>query len=406
MKQFSKKITLLSLPLALGVLILLSFNKDKFSRIYHVLNLFDEDRIVENFRSMNEHFPYLPMVAATDPYIYENGAPYHIPKSFPYDEAELKTDFFLKGSKTTGLLIIKKNKIVFEEYYLGNTPTTQNISWSMAKSFVSTMIGIAYDEGLIIDLDQAVETLAPQLKGTAYEGVTIKNVLEMSTGVAFNEDYGDFFSDINKWGRAFAWGSSQDEFVATLIREKPQGTYHHYVSIDTHVLSMVLREVTGQSLTDYMQEKLWNPLGMEFDGYWATDDQGTEVALCGLNATLRDYGKLGSLYLNKGFWNGQQIIPEAWVEASVNPSGPHLLPGKNNPNSAHELGYGYQWWIPEGNEGEFLAQGVYNQNIYVNPSKDLVIVKLSANDRFNQVDYLPSQWQVAMAFYRKISNNL
>lgn len=400
-----KKATLIPIVLFLIVVSIAALFQTEIRRLYHVLSLFDEDRIVENFRTMGKHFPMSELSASHDSFTYERAEKYVLPESFTYRKEEVSTGFFLAGSKTTGLLIIKNDSIVLEEYFLGNTEATKNISWSMAKSFVATLVGIAVDQGFIKELTDPVDKYVPELKGTAYEGVQIKNVLQMSSGVKFNEDYDDFGSDINRWGRAFALGKSQDDFAGTLIKEREQGVYNKYVSIDTHVLSMVLSRATGQSLTEYMQAKLWDPLGMEYDGYWNADDYGTEVALCGLNATLRDFGKLGSLYLNKGRWRGEQLVSEDWINDSVTPNAPHLLPGKDNPNSAHELGYGYQWWVPEGEDGEFLAQGVYNQNIYVNPTKKIVIVKLSANDKFNDDSYIPTQWQAALAFYRTVSNS-
>ncbi|WP_462251691.1 serine hydrolase domain-containing protein [Ekhidna sp.] len=399
----SKKVTLISLSILVISIILFSLSFRKLERLYHVLTLFDEDKIAENFRSMDKHFPMKRMNPSFNPFYYGIGNQIELPETFTYQSKEFSTDSFLIGSKTTGLLILKNDEIVYEKYFLGNTPSTKNISWSMAKSFVATLVGIAHDDGHIENINDMADKYVPELVGTAYEGVTIKNILQMSSGVRFNEDYDDFFSDINRWGRAFALGSSQDEFATSLVRQRPQGIFNQYVSIDTHVLSMIVSRATGRSLTDYMNEKLWKPLGMEYDGYWTTDDSGTEVALCGLNATLRDFGKLGSLYLNNGRWRGRQIVSKEWIRMSVTATEKHLMPGKNNPRSAHELGYGYQWWIPEGSEGEFLAQGVYNQNIYVNPTKQLVIVKLSANNKFNDELHIPSRWQAALEFYRSIA---
>jgi len=240
-----------------------------------------------------------------------------------------------------------------------------------------------------------VEAYVPELKGTAYGDVRIKDVLQMSTGVKFNEDYGDFNSDINRWGRGFAMGGSQDEFAATLERELEPGTVNHYVSINTHVLGMILTKATGRSVNDYMQEKLWEPLGMEYDACWLIDGEGMEMVLGGLNTTLRDYAKIGSLFMHEGKWKGKQLIPEPWVRASLTPDAPHLMPGE-------EFGYGYQWWIPKSDEGEFMAVGIYNQNIYINPTTKTVIVKLSANPRYNEADYVPSNDNAALELYREI----
>jgi len=148
-----------------------------------------------------------------------------------------------------------------------------------------------------------------------------------------------------------------------------------------------------------MQEKLWEPLGMEYDAYWLKDGEDMEMVLGGLNTTLRDYAKIGSLFMHKGNWNGKQLIPEPWIRASLTPDAPHVQPGE-------EFGYGYQWWIPESDEGEFMAVGIYNQNIYINPTSKTVIVKLSANPRYNDNEYVPSNDAAAIEMYREIVSKL
>ena len=266
----------------------------------------------------------------------------------------------------------------------------------MAKSFISALIGIAVNEGHIKSIEQSVDAYATSLGGSGYEGVSIKNVLQMSSGVAFNEDYGDFYSDINRWGRDFSLGNSQDAFAATLKNDIEPGTVNHYVSINTHVLGMVLTQATGRSITDYMQEKLYNPMGMEHDGLWIIDGQGMEMALGGLNLTLRDFAKLGSLYLHDGTFNGQQIVPASWVADSRTMDQPHLLPG-------NDFGYGYQWWMVGGDSGEFMAMGVYGQYIYINPETNTVIVKNSANPFYNDTSYIPSSDFAHLALFRALS---
>ena len=304
------------------------------------------------------------------------------------------------------MLILQNDSLRFEKYYLGHSESTRHISWSVAKSFVSALMGIAIEEGHIKSIDQKIEEYLPELIGSGYEGVRIKDLLQMSTGVAFNEDYGDFNSDINRWGRSFALGGSQDAFAATLVNERPPGTYNHYVSINTHVIGMIIVKATGQTLSKYLEEKLWKRFGAEYNAYWIKDDKGMEMALGGLNVTLRDYAKMGQLYLRKGNWNGEQLVPEAWVKASVTPDAPHIMPG-DNPNSAHSpFGYGFQWWIPPGDEGEFLARGVYNQYIYVNPTTSTVIVKNSANYNFNDATNPYGDGMAHMEFFRTIAKKL
>jgi CubicO group peptidase (beta-lactamase class C family) len=284
---------------------------------------------------------------------------------------------------TTGLLVIKGGRIVFENYYQGNQPDTRTIAMSVSKSLVSCLIGIALAEGKISDLQDPVDKYAPQLKGGGYEGVSLKNVLQMSSGIRFTEDYGDLKSDIVRMVASFLTGSVND-FVAVLPNERTPGTFNRYVSADTQVLGMVLAGATGQSLTDYGQEKLWGPLGAEYDAEWLTDAKGVEMAFGGLNATLRDYARFGWLYLKKGRnFKGRQLVPEAWVMASVTPDAPHLMPGRDNPASSFPMGYGYQWWIPENPQGDFTAIGIYGQFIYVHPVHQVVIAKTSAYVDYN-----------------------
>ena len=368
----------------------------KIKALNTTLTLFDEDKIVENFRSVAEFWPTRSLTQAKVPYVYNYGDPLNVPSSFAYNDQKLGTQQFLKDSWTTGLIVIQNDEIALEDYYLGNSAVTQNISWSMAKSFISALIGIAVNEGHIKSIEQSVDAYATSLGGSGYEGVSIKNVLQMSSGVAFNEDYGDFYSDINRWGRDFSLGNSQDAFAATLKNDIEPGTVNHYVSINTHVLGMVLTQATGRSITDYMQEKLYNPMGMEHDGLWIIDGQGMEMALGGLNLTLRDFAKLGSLYLHDGTFNGQQIVPASWVADSRTMDQPHLLPG-------NDFGYGYQWWMVGGDSGEFMAMGVYGQYIYINPETNTVIVKNSANPFYNDTSYIPSSDFAHLALFRALS---
>ena len=366
--------------------------------LYRVVHLFDADRIVENFRSADQLGATRIMTASSEQRPYPSGAEIELPDGFIFDKQMLSTEQFLADSWTTGLLVIQDDRIVYERYSLGHSESTRTISWSMAKSFISAMIGIALDEGSIASIEQPVDFYVPELQGSGYETVRIKDVLQMSSGIAFNEDYGDFNSDINRWGRGFALGSPQDKFAASLTRGREPGTLNHYVSIDTHVLSMVLSRATGKSITGYMQEKLYQPLGMEYDGYWLVDGAGKEMALGGLNLTMRDFAKLGSLYLNHGELDGKQIVPANWIAASTVADAPHLQPAEG------DFGYGYQWWLPLSDDGEYMAMGVYGQYIYINPSKSMVVVKLSANPRYNDISYVPSSDFSHLAFFRSIDS--
>lgn len=351
------------------------FNR-QLTRLYHVLTLFEPDRIVENFRSMDRLFPCRTVRRGGPPHVFER-SPGALPELYTYKGQTKRVEEFLEKTWTTGFIVIQDGRIVFEEYYRGNTEASHWISWSVGKSFVSALVGIALEEGAIQDIEDPVTRYVPFLKGSGYDGVPIKHVLQMSSGIRFNEDYADFFSDINRMGRVFALGGSMDDFVASLENEHAPGTRYHYVSMDTQVLGMVLREATDQDLSSYLEEKVWQRVGMESDAFWIVDGDGMELTFGGLNAVLRDYARFGLLYLHEGSWKGRQVVPADWIQASVTPDALHLRPGPD-PSTASVLGYGYQWWIPGNPEGDFMAIGICNQFIYVHPGLKVVIAKTSA----------------------------
>jgi CubicO group peptidase (beta-lactamase class C family) len=387
------------------LLVLIAFvllYQQNIQRLYTAITLYDEDKIVHNFLSMPESFNATRIPPSTEPFVFPQQLT-SLPETFTLEDSSLNLKDFLVDSGTTGLLVIKDGVIRFEQYYLGNEAGKQHISFSVAKSFISALLGIAINDGLIKSIEQPITDYVPELVGSGYDGVRIKDILQMSSGVKFNEDYGDFYSDINRFSRATAFGTSLDEFSASLVREREPGTYNHYVSIDTQVLGMLLTRVTHKTLSEYLQEKIWQPLGMEYQAFWLKDDVGMELALGGLNVSLRDYAKLGWLYLNKGKWGETQIVPAQWVIDSTTPDAPHLMPGKNNPASSSSFGYGYQWWIPLGADDEFAAQGIYHQFIYVDPDQHTVIVKTSANHRYNDKSLHWSDKHMAM--FRAISQH-
>ncbi|MCB1646353.1 MAG: serine hydrolase [Pseudomonadales bacterium] len=359
-----------------------------------------------NFNRMAELFPVSTMTAASESAPFPAGIAAALPESYDYDGKARSVEDFLNDTDTAALLVVQQGKIRYEQYWRTGGPEVQWLSMSVAKSFTSAALGIAVHEGLIGSIEDPADLYLPWLKGSAYDGVRIKDILQMSSGTLWNEDYSDPEADVFKLGAIMAAGGSLQEMIKTLKRERDPGTFNQYNSTDTQVLGLLLRQVTGRSVADYMEEKLWHPLGMESNGYWMTDDEGAEMTFGGLNATARDYAKLGQLYLQNGNWQGRQIVPSDWVKASVTPDAPHLQPGEN-PLSDYVMGYGYQWWIPEGKDGEFSAIGVYNQFIYVHPPSQTVIVKLSANSNYGMTDD-ESSWREleTMALFRSIVRHL
>ena len=382
-KKNKKNNWLRIIGMGMGCLLLLvavigSWKSREIYRFYKVVTLFDEGNIVENFRSMADIFPYHVVKRSGSVFEFEK-APQPLPEDYTYNGKQYNFRQVMKDTWTTGLIVIKDDRICFEEYYLGHNPDKLHISWSVGKSFVSAMVGIAQAEGKIKSILQPVSDIVPRLKGTGYDGVPLKDVLQMSSGVRFNEDYADFSSDINRMGRTIALGNSINEFAASLTSERKSGEFHHYVSMDTQVLGMVLQQVTGVTPSAYLEEKIWTKIGMQSDSKWLVDDYDMELVFGTLNVTLRDYARFGRLYLEGGNWNGKQVVPAQWVKDSITPDAVHLQPGKNQ-HSNTKMGYGYQWWIPETRKGgDFMALGVHGQFIYINPGKRVVIVKSSAD---------------------------
>lgn len=365
-------------------------------RLNSMLNLYNEDKISYNFINMKEIFPYTsPIKASNTPYIFET-AEFELPESFKNSEGlELNMQDELTYYNTDGLIILKDGVMLYEDYWNGNDISSQHISWSVAKSFLSALVGIALNEGLIENINDPITKYLDDFYGTGYEGVSIKDLLQMSSGVRFNEDYGDPKSDINKFGEAVALGTPFRKFAKTLEREREPGTYNHYVSINSEMLGMLIMEVTGKTLEDYLYEKIWSQIGMESDAYYITDSVGNAMALGGLNATLRDYAKFGQLYLNKGMWEGKQIVPSEWVEASYFLDAPHVQPMAGE-LSANTWGYGYQWWVPGFPATDYTAAGVYNQYIYIDPVSNVVIAKTSSNFRFTSERQKSKDAHIAM----------
>ena len=387
------------LLIAVGLILLmavgaLAYYYPTIQRLQHVIHLFDEDVIVHNFQNMDEIFEVSILEPSPNPLVFPKKQDYELMEEFQFEDSTYNLAQYLKETNHEGLLILYKDTVVFEQYANGLTENTRHISWSVSKSMLATLLGIAHDQGLF-QLDEPLTKYLPQFVGTGYDGVPIKHILQMSSGVGFNEDYTDYNSDINRFGRTFAKGTSFEEFAKSLKNQRPSGTYCHYVSMDTQVLGILLAKVTGQSLTAFAQNQLWNPIGMQDQATWVVDNTGFEMALGGMNVTLRDYAKLGALYLHEGKLNGQKIVSADWIKAATTPDAPHLQPGDHG-HSSHHYGYGFQWWIPEGEEGDYFAAGIYNQYVYVQPKKDLVIVKLTANHHFKTQGAITKDVHMAM----------
>jgi CubicO group peptidase (beta-lactamase class C family) len=285
---------------------------------------------------------------------------------------------YLARNRIAGILVLKDGEIAFEDYELGIGPDTRWLSFSMAKSISSTLVGAALADGSISSLDDPVVRYVPGLKGSAYDGVSVRQVLTMSSGVRWDETYTDPKSDRRKMLELQLRGKPGDllRFMGSLPRAAAPGSVWNYSTGETFVLGAVIEGATHRRLPDYLSEKIWLPAGMERDATWWVDGpDGLAWAASGIGATLRDYGRFALIATHEGRLNGRYIVPEGWFkEAGV----PHEIGGK-------PVGYGYMWWImPQDmpiHAASFLAVGIFGQYMYINPKEHLAIVVLSARPK-------------------------
>ncbi|CAN5351948.1 serine hydrolase [soil metagenome] len=272
-------------------------------------------------------------------------------------------DYF-RNNRITGLMILRGGEILFEEYQYDRKPQQLFTSFSMAKSVVSLAIGKALQEGSIRSLDDLAGQYVAELKSHPYGEATIRNLLRMSSGVKFNEDYVGF-SDIQVLASTSHYAGVVAALETPKIREVAQGSRFKYASSESAVLALVVRGATGKSLADYVSEKIWKPLGAEADAAWMVDPQGVEIGFAYFNARLRDYGRLGAMLANDGAWNGKQIIPADYLREATD----------WRAQRAHSAHYGYQFWIMPDASRQFAMRGVHGQYVLVHPAKRLVLVQ-------------------------------
>lgn len=319
-----------------------------------------------NFADIKDHkkFQSRPLSAANSPFNFQvtnNG-------KFPKELNNIPFDKYLEDNKTVAFLIIKNDTIQYEKYFEGYDRESIVPSFSMAKSVTSILIGCAIDERLIKSVDEPIINYIPELSKNGFNKVTIKHLLQMTSGIKFNESYVNPFGD----AASFYYGLNLRKEIEKMKLKTEPGKQFEYVSGNTQLLGLVLeRSLKNKTITQYLQEKIWTPLEMEYDASWSIDrkNNGLEKTFCCLNARARDFAKIGRLYKNKGNWNGKQIVSQKWVEEST----------KLDTSEGSAKFYQYQWWLPTPNE-DFMAEGILGQFLYVNPKKDLIIVRLGMKE--------------------------
>ncbi len=289
---------------------------------------------------------------------------------------------FLRRTGTVAFLVIRHDTLLIEHYFDGYQAASAVPSFSVAKGFVSALVGVAVAEGAIGSVLDPIRKYVPELDSTSFQRITLEHLLNMRSGIAFREDYWNPFGDVAR----FYYGRNLSRYVRHLRVGQAPDKVLAYQSANTQLLSIAISRATGRPLAHYLQEKLWQPLGMEFDASWSLDrPNGTEKAFCCLNARARDFAKLGRLYLRHGEWDGLQVLPRAWVETSVFDSAARARNGHR---------YSYHWRhrvdyraalsgeTPVDRRGmpvpipDFFAEGILGQFVYVYPGKDFIVVRL------------------------------
>ncbi|NGX15573.1 serine hydrolase [Wenzhouxiangella sp. XN24] len=326
----------------------------------------------DGFRRMEALFPASTVAAASTPRALPAGPP--LAAFEPGGSLAAELEAFLAQQHVAGLLVLHGGKLRLERYALGHSPADRWTSFSVAKSITSTLVGAAIRDGYIGSLDDDVTDYIETLQGSAYDGVTVRQLMTMTSGVAFDEDYSDPESDIMKLYGAPP-PSDMDATVAfmrDMEREAEPGTLWRYKTPETNLAGVLVMNATGRSLSAYLAEEIWRPYGMELDATWLIDDIGNEQGGCCLQVGLRDYARFGQFILEGGVIDGEPVLPEGWLELATSSQADTGFPG----------GYGFQWW-PLG-DGTFQARGIFGQLIHIDPARELVVVISAAWPEANE----------------------
>jgi len=302
----------------------------------------------------------------------------------------MSVETYMLEQRTAGLVIIQNGKLRLEKYGLDFNAQGQWTSFSVAKSFTSTLVGAAVKDGFINSIDDKVSDYIPDLKGSAYDDVSIRQLLTMTSGVKWNEDYEDKNSDVALFNehKAEAGVDATVSYMRTLSREAPAGKKWVYKTGETNLIGVLVSSATGKTLSNYLSEKIWAPFGMEQNGSWLLGSTGHEISGCCIQASTRDFARFGQFMLRGAQIGGEAVVPEGWVAAATSKQADIGDPGK---------GYGYQWWTYD--NGSYAARGIFGQGIFVDPNRKLIIASNSNWLRAKDDDTLGAQRE---AFYKSV----
>ena len=344
--------------------------------------MWKQDQRDAAFRAMDR----LPTLAKVNE-IAPSDKPFPLPQGKPLDIPDI--DKYMAGQRSAGIVIIHNGQVRFERYGLDFSAQGRWTSFSVAKSFTSTLVGAAIQDGYIKSLEDKVSTYIPGLRGSAYDDVTVRQLLTMSSGVRWNEDYEDPKADVAQFNNAVPEPGMDAtvSYLRKLPRAHPPGEVWHYNTGETNLVGVLVSSATKRPLAQYLQEKIWQPFGMEAKATWLLGVTGHEIAGCCIQAGVRDYARFGLFVLGGGMAGGKRVVPEDWFAMAT-------VKQKEIGEPGH--GYGFQWWTYD--DGSFAAQGIFGQGIFIDPKRNLVI---ASNANWTRATLGPEP-AAREAFYRQI----
>ena len=346
--------------------------------------MWKQDQRDAAFRAMDR----LPALAKANE-IAPADKPFPLPQGKPLDIPDI--DKYMASQRSAGIVIIHNGQVRFERYGLDFSAQGRWTSFSVAKSFTSTLVGAAIQDGYIKSLEDKVSTYIPGLRGSAYDDVTVRQLLTMSSGVKWNEDYEDPKADVAQFNNAVPEPGMDAtvSYLRKLPRAHPPGEVWHYNTGETNLVGVLVSSATKRPLAQYLQEKIWQPFGMEAKATWLLGVTGHEIAGCCIQAGLRDYARFGLFVLGGGMAGGKRVVPEDWFAMAT-------VKQKDIGEPGH--GYGFQWWTYD--DGSFAAQGIFGQGIFIDPRRNLVI---ASNANWTRATLGPEP-AAREAFYKRVQD--
>ena len=347
--------------------------------IARVNALSDPDKVRWTAQSVSELFPTRIVARGDKTFRFDNDPDFLTGFNYTFEGQSHTIESMMHDMETLGLIVVHKGVVIYENYSEGSGPHSHFTSYSLVKSFVSTLIGFAIKDGVISSVNDKLEAYLPELANTAYAGVTIKQALQMSSGIRFDDPLNGEADDTVKWGLTAVILNNKSAFEAAhrFPRVSPPGTVFNYNTAETQILLELLARTTKMDAADYMSQKIWQPLGMKHDASWVIDRPGSggrEIGGAFFNATLGDWARFGFFISRDGVWESEPLLPDNWLADATITTEAHLTHGKVDKN--WRKGYGWHWWTFA--DRTFQADGSRGQSIFIDPARELVVARASA----------------------------